>query len=108
MFLGVRGGSLQCCHIYSVVLVVTVNTNRSVFSGVREWFITVMSYIQCCHGSNSYHEPVSIFRGEGWFITVMSYIQCCHGSNSYHEPVSVFRGEGVVHYSVVIYTVLSW
>ena len=38
---------------------------------------------------------------------MMSYIQCCLGSNSYHEPVSIFRGEGVVHYSVVI-TVLSW
>ena len=59
-------------------MVVTVTTNRSVFLGVREWF-----------------------------ITVLSYIQCCHGSNSYHEPVSVFRGEGVVLYSVVI-TVLSW
>ena len=60
-------------------MVVTVTTNRSVFLGVREWFITVLSYIQCCHGSNSYHEPVS---------------------NS--------RGEGVVLYSDVIYTVLSW
>ena len=63
--------------LYSVVVVVTVTTNRSVFLGVREWFITVLS------------------------------LQCCHGSNSYHEPVSVFRGEGVVLYSVVI-TVLSW
>ena len=46
-------------------MVVTVTTNRSVFLGVRGWFITVLSYIQCCLGSNSYHEPVSIVRGEG-------------------------------------------
>ena len=59
-------------------MVVTVTTNRSVFLGVREWFITVLS------------------------------LQCCHGSNSYHEPVSIFRGEGVVYSSVAIYTVLSW
>ena len=52
--------------------------NRSVILGVREWFITLLS------------------------------LQCCHDSNSYHEPVSVFRGEGVVYSSVVIYTVLSW
>ena len=42
-----------------------------------------------------------------WFIPVLSYIQCCHGSNSYHEPVSIFRGEGVVYSSVaMIVTVL--
>ena len=38
--------------------------NRSVILGVREWFITLLS-LQCCHDSNSYHEPVSVFRGEG-------------------------------------------
>ena len=53
--------------------------NRSVILGVREWFITVLS------------------------------LQCCHDSNSYHEPVSNSGGEGVVLYSVVmVITVLSW
>ena len=69
-------------------MVVTVTTNRSVFLGVREWFITVLS-LQCCHGTNSYHEPVSVFRGEGVVHYSVVITTCCHGSNSYHEPVSV-------------------
>ena len=69
-------------------MVVTVTTNRSVFLGVRKWFITVLS-LQCCHGSNSVTMNRSVILGvREWFITLLS-LQCCHGTNSYHEPVSV-------------------